>query len=85
MVEIKAILKGGEFVALVDGKVVDGVRGYEPLHVIKVASQLIGAILDQMDDTEHNYGILFYACGYDGDAQQRLQEEIEEEFGVFVF
>lgn len=84
MIEIKAISKGGEFVALVDGKVVAGIRGSEPLQVIKVARQLIGAILDQMDDTD-NYGILFHACGYDGDAQQRLQEEMEYKHGVFVF
>lgn len=44
----------------------------------------IDEIYEQATDQENNYGLLFYACGYNGNLQTRLQLEAEED-GVYVF
>lgn len=36
-------------------------------------------------ESEDNYGLSFFACGYDGNAQQKFAEYCEERFGVCVF
>ena len=41
-------------------------------------------IADQQADEENNYGLAFYACGYDGKAQQEFISSWAEE-GVSVF
>lgn len=41
-------------------------------------------IEDQQADEEANYGLAFYACGYDGKAQQDFIESWAE-LGVSVF
>ena len=38
----------------------------------------------QQEDEENNYGLAFYACGYNGQAQQDFIESWAEE-GVSVF
>lgn len=41
-------------------------------------------IEDQQADDENNYGLAFYACGYNGKAQQDFIKSWEE-IGVWVF
>ena len=41
-------------------------------------------IADQQADEKNNYGLAFYACGYDGKAQQEFISSWAEE-GVSVF
>ena len=41
-------------------------------------------IADKLADDENNYGLAFYACGYDGKAQQDFIDSWAEE-GVSVF
>ena len=41
-------------------------------------------IADKLADAENNYGLAFYACGYDGKAQQEFISSWAEE-GVSVF
>ena len=41
-------------------------------------------IADKLEDEGNNYGLAFYACGYDGKAQQALINDWAEE-GVAVF
>lgn len=41
-------------------------------------------IEDQLADKENNYGLAFYACGYDGKAQQEFISSWAEK-GVSVF
>ena len=41
-------------------------------------------IADKLEDEENNYGLAFYACGYNGQAQQEFISSWEEE-GVAVF
>lgn len=36
-------------------------------------------------ESENRYGLAFYACGYDGNAQQEFIKHCEARFGVGVF
>lgn len=46
---------------------------------------MIDLVQEQIADTENNYGLAFYACGYDGEAQQRFCQYYQDEYGVRVF
>ena len=50
-----------------------------------VIDQLESTLIDWAEDDVNNYGLAFYACGYDGDAQQRFSEQFEEKYGIYVF
>lgn len=41
-------------------------------------------IADKLADEANNYGLAFYACGYNGEAQQAFIKSWEE-IGVWVF
>lgn len=57
----------------------------ENLEAVKAFVEACGDIIaDKLEDTEHNYGLAFYACGYDGKAQQEFISSWAEE-GVSVF
>lgn len=49
-----------------------------------VVAYLEDEIWDQFE-SENNYGLAFFACGYDGNAQQAFIQHCEERFGVGVF
>lgn len=50
-----------------------------------VVRELEETLVDWIDDDENNYGLCFYACGYDGASQQRFARYFEEKYGVNVF
>ena len=39
----------------------------------------------QRQDQAHNYGLLFYKCGYDGQAQSATQQYYRQTYEVEVF
>ena len=41
-------------------------------------------IIRKIEDVEHNYGLAFYVCGFNGDAQSDFIKSCAES-GVFVF
>lgn len=41
-------------------------------------------IIRKIEDVEHNYGLAFYVCGFNGDAQSDFIKSCAEA-GVFVF
>lgn len=52
---------------------------------VKAFVEACGDLLEyQEEDEENNYGLAFYACGYNGQAQQEFISSWEEE-GVAVF
>lgn len=59
--------------------------GKDPTAVKAVAEQLIDLIKEALSDTDHNYGLAFYACGYDGQAQTDFVKYYFYEYGVDVF
>lgn len=52
---------------------------------VKAFVEACGDLIEyQQEDEENNYGLAFYACGYNGQAQQDFIESWAEE-GVSVF
>ena len=45
------------------------------------------AILDFLEGQEknENYGLSFYACGFNGKAQNEFQEKMKDEYNLIVF
>lgn len=41
-------------------------------------------VIRKIEDVEHNYGLAFYVCGFNGDAQSDFIKSCAES-GVFVF
>lgn len=57
----------------------------ENLEGVKAFVEACGDLIaDQQADEKNNYGLAFYACGYDGKAQQEFISSWAEE-GVSVF
>lgn len=50
-----------------------------------VIMELSDVILQRFDDENGNYGLSFYACGYNGPAQQEFERYYLDQFGVEVF
>ena len=71
--------------AIIDGKKVPGIRGYDEKNLEIVAEDFKEEIQMQQEDIENNYGLLFYRCGYNGKAQTETREFYLEEYGVDVF
>lgn len=71
----------GFYIATVDGRETT-IYGENKKRVEEVALELIDLVREQFADTENNYGLAFYACGYDGEAQQRFTQQFD---GVYVF
>ena len=65
--------------------VFDGVPSAETWH--KVADELWGLVEEaaraDAADGEHNYGLAFYACGYDGQAQQEFDQSFKK-YGAYI-
>lgn len=76
--------KRGFFIATVDDHETN-IYGENKAAVMAVAEQLIDLIREQIADTDHNYGLGFYACGYDGRAQTDFSKYYADEYGVTVF
>ena len=49
-----------------------------------VVNELSDVILRRFDD-ESNYGLSFYACGYNGAAQTDFERHYLDEYGIEVF
>ena len=53
-----------------------------------VADELCGLVEEaaraDVEDGE-NYGLSFYACGYDGQAQQEFIQSFKEKYGAYIF
>lgn len=60
------------------------ITGNKDTDFAPVVAYLEDKIWDQFE-SEHNYGLAFFACGYDGNAQQKFIQHCEERFGVGVF
>lgn len=67
----------GFYIATVDGHETT-IYGEDKAKVEAVALELIDLVREQIADTENNYGLAFYACGYDGQAQQRFVQQFAD-------
>lgn len=74
----------GFYIATVDGHETT-VYGEDKEKVEATAEDLIDLVQEQIADTENNYGLAFYACGYDGRAQTDFIKYYADEYGVDVF
>ena len=72
------------FTPVAYGKKIISITAEEPTHLREVAVELEELIRRQML-SEDNYGISFFACGYDGQAQQDFQQYYQDTFQVRVF
>lgn len=63
----------GFYIATVDGRETS-IYGKDRAEVEAVAQELLPLIKEQFADDCH-YGLAFYACSYDGEAQQRFAEQ----------
>ena len=61
------------------------IDGNDPEQVKRAAVDLLDVTVDQLMDSDNNYGLAFYACGYDGQAQTAFQQYYAEKYGVKVF
>lgn len=64
------------------------IDGDDPEKVKLAAMDLADLIVKQIEDSrvnDNNYGLAFYACGYDGQAQNEFVKYYADEFGVAVF
>lgn len=66
------------------GKKILSITAEEPTHLREVVVELEELIRSQML-SENNYGLSFFACGYDGQAQQDFQKYYHDTFQVWVF
>ena len=68
--------------------VIDGDELFYPCGELKLLRDFVkenlDIILEQIDDTENNYGLAFYACGYDGQAQTNFVNYWEKK-GLNIF
>ena len=62
--------KRGFYIATLNGEETS-IYGESRAEVESVAQELVPLIKEQFADDRH-YGLAFYACGYDGEAQQRF-------------
>lgn len=67
----------GFYIATVDGHETT-ICGKDKDKVEATAKDLIDLVQEQIADTENNYGLAFYACGYDGEAQQRFVQQFTD-------
>lgn len=67
----------GFYIATVDGHETT-IYGENKAEVEAVAQDLIDLVQEQIADAENNYGLAFYACGYDGEAQQRFAQQFTD-------
>lgn len=67
------------------GPWVCSIDGNDPEQVKRAAVDLLDVIVDQLMDSDNNYGLAFYACGYDGQAQTEFVKYYAEKYGVTVF
>ena len=65
--------RGGLYTATLNGKETT-IYGRDKKKVEAVAQELLDLIKEQFADDRH-YGLAFYACGYDGKAQQRFAQQ----------
>lgn len=61
------------------------IDGNDPEQVKRATADLLDVIVDQLMDDKNNYGLAFYACGYDGQAQTEFVQYYAEKYGVKVF
>lgn len=61
------------------------IDGNDPEQVKRAAVDLLDVIVNQLMDADNNYGLAFYACGYDGQAQTDFIKYYADEYGVEVF
>lgn len=50
------------------------IEGIVKANVVEVVEVLKNAIYRQHDDMKNNFGLAFYECGYDGNAQNALND-----------
>lgn len=50
----------------------------------KCLPEIAGLVAEQAEDEESNYGLAFYACGYDGERQQKFLD-FYEDLGIELF
>lgn len=67
----------GFYIATVDGHETT-IYGEDKEKVEATTKDLIDLVQEQIADTENNYGLAFYACGYDGEAQQRFAQQFTD-------
>lgn len=67
----------GFYIATVDGHETT-IFGEDKAKVEATAKDLIDLVQEQIADSENNYGLAFYACGYDGEAQQRFAQQFTD-------
>lgn len=67
----------GFYIATVDGHETT-IFGEDKAKVKATAKDLIDLVQEQIADSENNYGLAFYACGYDGEAQQRFAQQFTD-------
>lgn len=67
----------GFYIGTVDGQETT-IYGEDKNKVEAVTKELIDLVREQFADTENNYGLGFYACGYDGEAQQRFAQQFTD-------
>ena len=67
----------GFYIATVDGHETT-IYGEDKDKVEAATKDLIDLVQEQIADTENNYGLAFYACGYDGEAQQRFVQQFTD-------
>ena len=73
----------------IDGEVIGmhWVKSWDAMHAKNlkhVVDELSDIILQRFDD-ESNYGLSFYACGYNGAAQTDFENYYLDEYGIEVF
>lgn len=73
----------------IDGKVVGVhcIKSFDAVnnkHFNHVVEELSDIILQRFDD-DSNYGLSFYACGYNGAAQSDFENYYMDEYGIELF
>ena len=74
----------------IDGSKVVGVHYIKSFDAVNtknlkhVVEELSDILLQRLSD-ESNYGLSFYACGYNGAAQTDFERHYLEEYGIEVF
>lgn len=72
----------GKYQAYSDSTPLD-IIGYDTEEVTSIAYDYYEAIEEQMEDTENDYGILYYACGYEEKRQAMIEEEYRK-LGIYI-
>lgn len=76
--------KRGFYIATVDNYETT-IYGENKAAVMAVAEDLIELVKEQIADNDYNYGLSFYACSYNGLAQNNFIKYYADKYGVTIF